>query len=400
MVAGTPFQYHRENVITMKHIVYCWELGEGLGHMVALAKIVEEMTKQGNKVTCVLKDLTHAPALLGPIGAEWMAAPRIWSGIAIAKPLNHADILHNVGYSNGDNIHALLVAWRTLFAALRPDKVVCEYAPTAALAARTLDFDVVSIDSGFSMPPLPASIIEPLPAIRFGVDSNKLADCETRTLASINMALSAIGMAPLPAFSYMFRGKVWYRNWCEFNHFAPHLPERHLGQVLGESNGERPVWPPGKGKKVFAYLKPQHPQSAAVLKAAVAAGYRVVGYLPNFKNFLIDELLLTGRLVVSDKPFDLNELPDDVDIGIWHSPTGAIARCLDKGMRMIALPMHPEQVLASDAVRRAGVFVHVSDGTENWPQVFEKVLSWPSPKLASSWRPADSAEFALKLVEA
>lgn len=368
--------------------------------MVALAKIVEEIKKQGNKVTCVLKDLTHAPGLLGPIGVMWMAAPRLWSSCAIGRPVNHADILHNVGYSSGENIHALLVAWRTLFGALCPDKVVCEYAPTAALAARTLDIDIVCIDSGFSMPPLPESIIEPLPAIRPGVESDKLVECEARTLTAINAALSAIGQVPLPAFSYMFRGKVWYRNWCEFNHFMPHSPERHLGQVLGESKGERPVWPSGKGKKVFAYLKPQHPQSVVVLKAAVAAGYQVVGYLPNFKKVVIDELLLSGGFVASNKPFDLNELPDDVDIGIWHSPTGAIARCLDKGMRMIALPMHPEQFLASDAIRRAGISVHVSDGTENWPQVFEKVLSWPSPKLTSSWHPADSAEFAVKLVEA
>src|SRR5688500_16248365 len=106
----------------MRHFVYCWEMGEGLGHLVAMAHITAQLVAQGHRVTCMLKDLAPAPRLLNLPGVSWMAAPRLWSAKRGELPLNHADILHNVGYASADNVHALLVAWRSALALLRPDR--------------------------------------------------------------------------------------------------------------------------------------------------------------------------------------------------------------------------------------------------------------------------------------
>lgn len=383
----------------MRHIVYCWEMGEGLGHLVAMANITARLVAQGHRVTCMVKDLAPAPRWLNIPGVSWMAAPRLWSANRVEIPLNHADILHNVGYSSADNVHALLVAWRTALALLRPDRVICDYAPTARLAAATLGIEAVCIDNGFSMPPLGAEPDAPLPLVRVTLKPTRdaLAASEQRTLGCINGALERLGAAPLPAFSSLFRAPVWYRNWSELNHFASHAPERHLGPIVGESDGAEPVWPKGKGPTLFAYLKPRHPDSLPILKAALARGYRVLAYLPGFPQEALRELSRSGRLVASAQPFDLSRLPDDVDIGIWHSPTGAVARSLNCGMRMIFLPMHPEQYLACMAVRRAGVPAHVSHQSEPWARVFERVEGWPRATPHEGWRPADVSEFAERL---
>ena len=386
-----------KNGLPMRHIVYCWELGEGLGHMMALTKIVQQLIAQGNHVTCILKDLTHASRMLKPLGATWLAAPRMWSSNKFITPYNHADILHNTGYGSVESVVALLVAWRTALAVLKPDRVVCEYAPTALLAAKSLDLDVVCIDSGFSMPPLSASLQNPMVPIRPGATTAELLGAEARTLSIVNHALAETGLPSIPAFSGLFREKVWYRNWCEFNHFAPHSPERHLGQVFGDSGGIKPMWPEGHGKKLFAYLKPQHPRSVEVLKTAISRGYRVLAYLPGFAKDVVSDLMTSGRLAASPLPYRLAELPDDVEVGIWHSPTGAVARCLDSGMRMIFLPMHPEQLLASYAIRRAGLPAYVSTCAEDWSDVLESVAALPRPGRDRRWQAADVSDFASKL---
>lgn len=383
----------------MRHLVYCWEMGEGLGHIMALAKLVATMIAQGNRVTCILKDLSHAPRLLGPLKINWLAAPRISSPGRLTMPLNHADILYNCGYGNPDSVTALLVAWRTMFFLLRPDRIICDYAPTARLAAASLHIETICIDNGFSMPPLPRDPKEPLPLVRTTAppDKSHLQASEQRVLLVVNKSLTTIGAQPISEFSSIFRGKVWYRNWCVLNHFAPHSPEQHLGQIFGDNGGADPVWPDKKGPKIFAYLKPRHPDSVSVLNALLRQGHNVLAYLPGFRKETLDELSRMGNLTVSSIPFDLSKLPDDIDAGVWHSPTGAVARCLDRGMGMVFLPMHPEQYLACMAVRRAGLPAFVSTKPENWPEVFDLVRSWPRARLDDRWQTADIPGFASKL---
>lgn len=383
----------------MRHIVYCWEIGAGLGHIVPMAKIAAAMVKQGNKVTCVLTKLTHAPKLLAPLGIEWLPAPRINASVRIEAPMNHAQILYNCGYDSSQNVHSLLAAWRTLFSLLGPDRVVCDYAPTARLAARSLDIDVASIDSGFSMPPLPPHFLDPLPLVR--VDSipdwSQLVKSERQVLDVVNLALNSLRASPLAAFSSIFRGEVWYRNWPDLNHFFPHSPEKHLGQIFGDVGGVDPVWPSGTQPKIFAYLKPGHANSLSILDAAVRCGYRVLAYLPGFPDSAIKNLTDTGRVSASKVPINLGRLPDDVDIGIWHSPTGGIARCLDKGMRMLFLPTNSEQNLACAAARTAGLPVHIHTTSQSDCELLETVRSAPTVLLGDRWLPADVGDFAHKL---
>lgn len=384
----------------MRHIVICWELGEGLGHLVSMSKIVEELTRQGYKVTCILKDITMAHKILGRFRTEWLAAPRIYLRNPIPAPINHAEVLFNTGYRDADSIASLLIGWRTIFSALKPDRIICEYAPTAGLAGKALGIDVICIDSGFSTPPLRVRPDDRLPPIRHtpSVTEDRLRESELNVLGMVNRARWMVGDAELVRFSDIFNSKVLYRNWTEFNHFGMHSPELHMGQIFGDSGGVRPEWPANGLPRVFAYLKPNHPESLPVLRAALACGYQVVAYLPGFPDSVLSELCQNPRIMVSPLPFNLNELPEDIQLGIWHSATGGIARCLDKGMRMIFLPMHPEQYLAAMAVRGAGLPAYVSVNPEAWPAVFQEIQTWPRHRLNNCWKPADIEQLAHRLV--
>ena len=387
----------------MAKILYCWEMGEGLGHIMSLTMLVGKLKEMGHDVTCVLKNIESAPRLLAPLGIGWMQSPRVPPLLRRSSSRNHAELLHRVSYGSVDNVMSLFVAWKTIFRISGPDLVICDYAPTAALIAGKSGIDVICVDNGFSMPPVNATNLRaPLPPILPGYSHvpEELADMEERVLVNLNTALARMRMPELPAFASIFRSPVWYRNWPQLNHFGMHSPDRHLGPIFSEAPGIAPVWPKGKGPKMFAYLKAAHPGSTKILRSAIAYGFRVVAFSPDMPDSNIREFSESNRFVFSRVPFNLALLPDDVDIGVWHSPTGAVGRSIEKGIRMIFLPMHTEQILAGTAVARAGLNARIVTRDCIWTDLFDDLLAVPRKSQALSWEPADITAFASKLIMA
>ncbi|HKQ30138.1 MAG TPA: glycosyltransferase, partial [Burkholderiales bacterium] len=376
----------------MSRITFCWEMGGGLGHLVPLSLLAAEMLAHGHDVSFISVDPTHAPRYLAPHGITCLQAPKLVSPIMPTTLNNHADMLRTSGYDSPENLHSLLGAWRTTLELLRPDRLICEFAPTATLAARTLDIPRVCIDNGFSMPP----VSDPMPPLHEEslVSVDVLRESEARTLGVINNVMKRFGTAELPRFSSLYEDEVWYRNWPEFNHFGPHSPERHLGQIFGDTGGTEPVWPTGSGPKMFVYLKGDHPLGPSMLRAAIQYGFRVLAYLPGFMPDTVRELTATGRAVVSDTPVRLSALDDDIEIGVWQSPTGGVGHSLEKGMRMLFLPSQLEQRRTCRAVERSGVAAYVIAEQEDFKAVFDKLLAMPRMVLGGRWMPADIPSMA------
>lgn len=363
-----------------------------MGHLVPLALVASDMVSKGHKVTFIASDIVNAPQYLAERGIAWMQAPYLRPQGPRPKLDNHADILRMVGYETAPRFHALLGAWRATLASLKADRVICEYAPTAQLAARSLGMSCVCIDNGFSMPP----VSDPMPPLRLHEPANveSLKASEAHVLNVINSVMEKLGARGLARFSALYEDEVWYRNWTEFNHFGPHSPDRHLGQIFGDTGGVEPQWTEGPGKKMFAYVKGDHPFAPEILHAAASYGFRVLAYLPGRKPDVIARLVATGRIVVSPAPVRISALEDDVEIGIWQSPTGGVGHSLEKGMRMLFLPSQAEQFLACTAVERSGVPAKVVTKPGNWPDVFDALLSMPRMTLGKRWQAADIPNMA------
>jgi len=375
-------------------------MGVGLGHIMAIRQIASAMLLQGNRVTCILKDMSHAADLLSQLKINCLLAPRVPFSNRRSPSINHAQLLHRASYETVEKTATLLREWRSLFDGLRPDRVVCDYSPTAALVARSMGIEVVAVDNGFSMPPVSEDSSLPLPAIRAYPQpaEEQLAEAESEVLGILNTALAQLGYRPLEAFSSLFSGKVLYRNWSELNHFKAHSADRHIGALVCEFDGPAPAWPPGKGRKLFAYLKHQHPATLPILLNALRLGFRVCAYLPGMPTEQLMQLTKYPHFRHASQPFNLSLLPDNVDIGVWHSPVGAVARSLEKGMKMIFLPMHAEQDLACAAVLRAGISARVCRPGDNLQQALEGLDSAPLQSLSIRLVPADVETLAHKLV--
>ncbi|MYM37521.1 hypothetical protein GTP38_24650 [Duganella sp. FT94W] len=367
-----------------------------MGHIVPLSQIAVAMQAQGHRVALAVNDLTHAPQLLAPHGIPCFQAPRFVPPAAPRTPLrNHADVLRFNGYDQADRLHSLINAWRDLLRLLRADKVICEFAPTAQLAAGSMAIPAVSLDNGFYMPPPQ----DPMPPLRVDEPAGPLLlrQSEKRVLETVNAVLARLGSAALPRFCALYQGEVWYRNWTEFNHYGAHSPQRHVGQIFGPSVGAAPVWPVGDGPRIFAYVKADNPAALDMLRSAISAGFRILAYLPGHRQSDIEALRRSGRAHISAQPVCLAQLDHEIEIGVWQSPTGGIGHSLEKGMRMLFLPTQVEQLRACLAVRRAGLPAYVAMGEESWMAVFDKLLGMPRVGLNRHWQPADVPRLAALL---
>src|SRR5262249_4591453 len=124
----------------MARILYCWEIGEDLGHMASFAPLATALRDRGHQVYLALREVQHSEPMMGRLGLPVLQAP-VWHGIppgASAQPASYAEILFHFGYLDVSGLTAMLRAWRDLLALVTPDLIIADHAPTALLAARSL----------------------------------------------------------------------------------------------------------------------------------------------------------------------------------------------------------------------------------------------------------------------
>jgi UDP:flavonoid glycosyltransferase YjiC (YdhE family) len=137
----------------MASVLYAWEFGANLGHIGTFLPIARELRAHGNAVHWVVTHPHQAARLLPKAGFDWLQAPTMPEQQREGPPLSYADILLRYGYADSNNLLGLVVAWRELLRLTGANVVLADHAPTAILAARTLDIPVMLFGSGFFAPP-------------------------------------------------------------------------------------------------------------------------------------------------------------------------------------------------------------------------------------------------------
>ena len=348
----------------MKHIHFAWELGGGLGHAGRLKLLAEEAVRRGHQVTMSLRDLVHTNNVLRDTDVPRFQAP-VWlhqvHGVP-SPPVSLAEILLTCGYLNANALQGLFVGWRNLLGSLKPDLVVADFAPTALLAARSLDIRSAAIGIGFSMPP----DVSPLPPIRDweAVAIGRLEAADKQMLGSINGVLQAIGTAPLERAAQALQGdSPLLLTWPELDHYGRDtLPdgERWWGPSMLPQAGSAPVWPDvDSGPKVFAYLKTEHPDHVAVLQVLVKSGCRTLCYLPSVASGK-PAPVISPLIHYASGPVDLAATLIDCELCICHAGEGTIAPALLAGVPVLLMPSQTEQFLISRRVAATGAGVNAA----------------------------------------
>ena len=366
----------------MAHIHLSWELGGGLGHAGRLKTLAQALLARGHRVSLSLRDLVHTRRVLADLDCPKFQAPT-WLHQAVGLPPvqgNLAEILLTCGYLDAQAVLGLMDGWRALFEQLRPDLLVADYAPTALLAARSLGLRSASVGIGFYLPPQG----QDLPALRDWerIPAARLLGAEAHVLRVANAALVHHGAPPLQRACDLLLGDVpLLCTWPELDHYGRSEPTggRWYGPSFLPEAGEAPRWPEGAGPQVFAYLKTDHPDHAALLKALADEGCRTLCYLPEVAAGK-PAPLLHPSIRYAAGPVSLNEaFADPCALCVCHGGEATLAQALLAGVPVLLLPMQTEQFLMSRRVGQTGAGINAAELRRpvDWRALLRRLLAEP-----------------------
>jgi hypothetical protein len=343
--------------VFMARVLLAWELGGGLGHVVPLRVLADELAARNHRVVVALRDLSAHAALRG-IVADVLQAPtapeRPKSPIDPMYTFGH--LLHNCGFDDVRTLGIRVRSWLSLFDYVRPDFVVLDHSPTALLALRVAKIAKAPLGVGFSIPvdeyPLRSTRQFPPP------DPDRLREDEDLVLRTINSVLEGLGAEALARIGQLY-GEVndnFLTTYAELDHYAGRKPACYWG-VLVRGIGARPSWPDAMGPRIYGYLKPF---------AGIAALFGMLRELGSPTVIVGDgldpglaERFCGGNIQIEQSAVDIEAAARECDVAIVNGTHGTTANMLLAGKPVLMLPLTQEQFVTAARVEQLGAGVTV-----------------------------------------
>ncbi len=338
----------------MARILCAWELGGDFGHMSKFLPLALLLRERGHEVSFVLRDLSNAESVLGRQGFPLLQAP-IWlpkvQGLP-KTPLNYTEILLPFGFLHKPGLMGIIKGWRELYRLVKPDMILADHSPTALLASRGLPLKRALFGTGFCSPPRTT----PLPNMRpwQKVDVERLATGERNVVQTVNAVLAEFGVPPLKAVADIFDvDEDFLCTFPEVDHYPNRGPARYWNPVFTVEQGQELAWPPGPGKHVFAYVKPQYRDFEKILALLRDLKGAAVVFAPGISKALFQKYQ-SPKLTITAQPVKLAGILSACDLAICHAGHGTVAAALLAGVPLLLLPTQLEQYLTSLRVVQMG----------------------------------------------
>lgn len=358
-------------------ILYAWEFGAALGHIGTFLPIARELREHGTTVHWAVTHPHQAARLLPKAGFDWLQAPTIPEQQRAGPPLNYADILLRFGYADDSDLLGLVVAWRELMRLTGAKVVLADHAPTAILAARTLDIPVMLFGSGFFAPPQ----VHPTPNMRpwSPVPVEQLLASDRLALHSINAVLQRHGRPPLDYIAQLFHvAEESLLSFPELDHYPARGPARYWG-MLPAAVAADTTWPAVPGPRVFSYLRPETPHLDAALQALHGLPGSILIYAPGLSPEMMQRYA-APHVAFSPLPVDLNKVARQADAGLTYASPAATVAFLMAGKPVLMVPGHLEQFLFAKRVEEmgAGLIQNPEQAAHNLAATLRQVLHDPA----------------------
>jgi rhamnosyltransferase subunit B len=246
----------------MARILIGWELGSHRGHAEAIRLIAAALLEAGHDVALALQQLDALGLERDPRLTLWQAP--LWPRLLANRVQSHqrpaatmGDILARLGLDTPGVFAALIAGWDAIFAHVKPDVVIADFAPALLTAARGR-IRSISSGSAFTCPPDQAERFPSLANCTTAYDEEALLDI-------VDADLHALGRPPLASLPGLFAAdRTLIAGFEEFDPYAARNRTYCAPAVvppLPQSFG-------GEGEELFVYgynrFAPDHPLWAAL----------------------------------------------------------------------------------------------------------------------------------------
>jgi UDP:flavonoid glycosyltransferase YjiC (YdhE family) len=331
----------------MAKILFCWELGGGLGHLASFAPFAEELRRRGHKVCLAVRNPGMVSVVLGE-GWETFRAPVMEAPPPqpFSPSSSSVRLLWNAAWGSLEGLADRLQRWRAILSSCSPHVAIFDHAPTALLAARDLGCRKLLLGAPFSCP----GLLE-----RFGDfftgGAEQEEDEERYVRARVNEVLGKLGWSPVGHLQEVFSvDGVYLTSFPELDLFERRQSPFFLGYLSG-SQGVEAQWPEGKFAKVFVYLK-EGPVADRVISVLSRLGLASLVFLGGRTG---ERSLDPGETVrISKEPIALERVAGECDLAITNATHGTTACLLAAGKPMLMFPRYLEQHLTARKVGALG----------------------------------------------
>lgn len=363
----------------MSRIVFAWELGTNFGHISRFVPFIRELKERGHDVMLAVRELHHVQRIMNKKDIPIVQAP-LWlptvQGLP-EPPLNYAEILLRFGYHDVRGLAGVVGAWRALLMLYRADMLIVSHAPTALLAARSMDIPAATLGAGFFLPPA----VAPTPNMRYWTDipNARLESSDAIVLKTINTILNSCGKPALNNLAALFDLKEQFL--CtepEIDHYPQRTGTKYWGGVNNAEMGQVHNWPDAEGKRVFIYMDLHHRDFVAVMEAVKALELSALVCVPGISDNMREQFS-SDRVVISPSPIRFSGLLAQCDLAICHAGHGTVTSMLRAGVPLLLLPNHLEQFLLADRVRNigAGELVNLDVFAPDYAELLKSMLDNP-----------------------
>ncbi|MBS0323505.1 MAG: UDP-glucuronosyltransferase [Proteobacteria bacterium] len=354
-------------------VLYAWEFGANLGHIGTFLPVARALRQRGTRVHWAVAHPQQAVQLLPAEGFAWFQAPCAPETPREGPPLNYADILLRFGYAHALQLLATVVPWRELIRASGAQLVLADHAPTAILAARTLDIPVMLFGGGFFAPPRR----HPTPNMRpwAPIPESTLLAIDAQVIPAINGVLHHFGKPRVTSVADLFDvAEDSLLTFPELDHYAERGPARYWG-TLPAAVAAAPHWPDAPGPRVYAYLRPETPHC----HAALASLHRLAGSVLVFAPGLpaaVREQYAAPHLHFASGPVDLTTAAQQADAAVTYASPAATIAFLMAGKPILMVPGHLEQYLFARRVEEigAGLVLNMDQPADQLPGLLQRLL--------------------------
>lgn len=368
----------------MATVLITWELGGGMGHVTRLRPIARALCSAGHRVVFASRDLIAARRAFAESDVACLQAPvqRRKSKSVIPNVRSYAQLLSNVGFASHEELGAAFEGWRSLFDLVDPEVTLFDHSPTALLASRSSATKRILFGDGFCCPPVDGRLPDLRPR-QGGPAASCLAD-EQHVRDVANSILRQNGCDEVEQLSDIYGDvdETLLGTFEELDHFGPRSGAHYWG-TWPSYPGDRPQWPQGSGKRVFAYLKP-FPALASLLGELrrLALPTIIVG---SWVDEAVRRRFGSNTLTLTHRPVDLVAAGSESDLAILNGTHGTTAALLLSGTPCLQIPIYQEQRLVGERTAAMGAGV-IADRTNLRDVVkqLHRLLGDDQPRQAAS----------------